>query len=81
MAKVNNLIEWDYLGSHFSVYIKHYVDDDGRKGMTMIFEDVTHEKVTEMVIPPRAFSAFLHAVNAGTERAPGIIPHFHPPKK
>ncbi len=68
MAKVNNLIEWDYLGSHFSVYIKHYVDDDGRKGMTMIFEDVTHEKVTEMVVPSRVFPQFLQVVNSGVER-------------
>ena len=68
MAKVNNLVEWDYLGSHFSVYIKHYVDDDGRKGMTMIFEDVTHEKVTEMVVPSRVFPQFLQVVNSGVER-------------
>jgi hypothetical protein len=68
MAQVNNLIEWDYLGSHFSVYIKHYTDDDGRKGMTMIFEDVTHEKVTEMVIPSRSFPAFLKAVNGAPDR-------------
>ena len=68
MAKVNNLIEWDYLGSHFSVYIKHYTDDDGRKGMTMIFEDVTHEKVTEMVIPSRKFPVFLQAVTGTPDR-------------
>ncbi len=68
MGKVNNLIEWDYLGSHFSVYIKHYADEDGRKGMTMIFEDVTHEKVTEIVVPSRVFPQFLQVVNSGIER-------------
>ncbi len=68
MKKVNNLVEWDYLGSHYSVYAKHFIDEDGRKGMTMIFEDVTHEKVTEMVIPSRIFPAFLQAVNAGFDR-------------
>jgi len=68
MAKVNSLVEWDYLGSHFSVYIKHYTDEDGRKGMTMLFEDVTHEKVTEMVVPSRVFPQFLQAVNSGVER-------------
>lgn len=68
MAKLNELIEWDYLGSRYSVYIKHFVDDDGQKGMTMIFEDVTHEKVTEMIIPSRKFPAFLRAVNAGAPR-------------
>ncbi len=73
MPKFKDLIEWDYLGSKYSVYVKHFVDDDGRKGMTMIFEDVTHEKVTEMVIPPRMFPAFLQAVNAGSERARGLF--------
>ena len=65
MPKVNELIEWDYSGSRFSLYIKHFIDDEGRKGMTMIFEDVTREKVTEMVIPSRKFPAFLRAVNDG----------------
>lgn len=68
MSPVNELVEWDYLGSHYSVYIKHYLDEDGRKGMTMIFEDVTHEKVTEMVVPSRVFARFLKAVNSGVER-------------
>ena len=75
MAKINDLIEWDYLGSRFSVYIKHFKDEDGRKGMTMLFEDVTHEKITEMVIPPRAFTRFLQAVNDG-QRAYGELPPF-----
>ena len=73
MSKVNHLVEWDYLGSHYSVYIKHFNDEDGRRGMTMIFEDVTHEKVTEMVIPSRSFPAFLKAVNGGVERYQGIF--------
>lgn len=73
MPKVNDLIEWDYLGSHYSVYIKHFTDDEGRKGMTMIFEDVTKEKVTEMVVPSRAFPAFLRAVNDGAERYRGLF--------
>lgn len=66
MNKINDLIEWDYLGSHFSLYIKHFSDEERRVGMTMIFEDVTHEKVTEMVVPARVFPAFLRAVNAGS---------------
>ena len=73
MPKVNNLIEWDYLGSHYSIYLKHFTDDEGKKGMTMIFEDVTSEKVTEMVIPPRVMPAFLKAVNDGVERYRGIF--------
>ena len=73
MTKVNDLVEWDYCGSRYSLYVKHFVDDDGRKGMTMIFEDVTHEKVTEMVIPARTFPAFLRAVNGGEERYRGLL--------
>ena len=65
MSKLQDLIEWDYCGSHFSVYIKHFIDDDGKKGMTMIFEDVTNGKVTEMTVPPRKFPAFLRAVQGG----------------
>lgn len=68
MAKLNELIEWDYLGAHYSVYIKHFLDDNGNKGLTMIYEDVTHEKVTEMVIPPRKYSSFLRAVTGADPR-------------
>ncbi len=67
MSKLQELVEWDYLGAHYSVYVKHFNDEDGRRGMTMIYEDVTNEKVTEMTIPPRKFAAFLKAVNGGSE--------------
>jgi hypothetical protein len=73
MSKLQDLVEWDYLGAHFSVYIKHFVDDDGKRGMTMIFEDVTNEKVTEMTIPSRKFPAFLKAVNGGDQRYRGLF--------
>jgi len=72
MSKINDLIEWDYLGSKFSVYVKHFIDDEGKKGMTLLFEDVTHEKITEMVVPPRAFSRFLQAVNDGAMGYKGL---------
>jgi hypothetical protein len=72
MSKIQDLIEWDYCGSHYSVYIKHFVDDDGRKGVTVIFEDVTHDKVTEIVVPSRVFPAFLKAINGGADRYRGI---------
>ena len=39
----------------------------------MIFEDITHEKVTEMMIPARTFPAFLKAVNDGAERYRGLF--------
>ena len=73
MSKLQDLVEWDYLGAHYSVYVKHFVDDDGKRGMTMIFEDVTNEKVTEMTVPSRKFPAFLKAVNAGSEAYRGLF--------
>jgi len=73
MAKINELIEWDYIGSKFSLYIKHFMDEEGRKGVTMIFEDVTHEKVTEIVIPTRKFPQFLRIINDGNRYSNSII--------
>jgi hypothetical protein len=55
------------------VYVKHFTDDDGKRGMTMIFEDVTNEKVTEMTIPSRTFPAFLKAINGGSEPYRGLL--------
>jgi len=73
MPKINELIEWDSLGSRFSLYVKHFVDEDGRRGATIIFEDVTHEKVTEIVIPSRKMPAFLRVINDGAPRYNSII--------
>jgi len=68
MAKINEIIEWDSLGTNYSLYIKHFVDEEGRRGVNMIFEDVTHEKVTEIVIPSRKMPAFLRVINDGAPR-------------
>ncbi len=65
MSHISELIEWADCGSSFSLYVKHFIDDEGKKGMKMVFEDATFQKVTEMVIPPRAFPSFLRAVNGG----------------
>ena len=73
MIKINDLIEWDYCGSRFSFYAKHFVDDNGRWGITMIFEDLTRDKVTEITIPARQFPAFLKTVNGGEERYRGLF--------
>ena len=73
MTKVNDLIEWNYCGSSYSLYVKHFIDDEGHKGMTMIFEDLTRAKVTEMTIPARKFSSFLKAVNGGESRYQGLF--------
>jgi len=71
--KINELIEWDFLGSHCSLYIKHFVDEEGKKGVTMIFEDVTKEKVTEIVIPARKYPTFLRIINDGNRYSNSII--------
>ncbi|MDP8213051.1 MAG: hypothetical protein P9X22_07185 [Candidatus Zapsychrus exili] len=73
MANINELIEWEYLGSKFSLYIKHFIDDEGKKGVTMIYEDVTHGKVTEMVIPTRKYLAFIKTINTGNRYSNSII--------
>jgi hypothetical protein len=73
MTKINELIEWDYLGSRYNLYIKHFMDEEGHKGVTMIFEDVTHDKVTEMVIPARKFPTFLRIINDGNKYSHSII--------
>jgi len=73
MSKVQDLIEWEYCGNKYSVYVKHFTDDEARRGMTMIYEDVTNGTVTEMVIPSRKFAAFLKAVNDGRDPYRGII--------
>jgi len=39
----------------------------------MIFEDLTRDKVTEMTIPARKFSAFLQAVNGGEGQYRGLF--------
>lgn len=73
MTKVNDLIEWDYCGSSFSLYIKHFTDDEGRRGATMIFEDLTRDKVTEITIPARKFATFLKAINGGEGQYRGLF--------
>ncbi len=73
MSKPQQLIEWSYLGANYSVYIKHFTDDEGKRGMTMIFEDTTNDKVTEMTVPTRKFPEFLRAVNGGDEPYRGLF--------
>ena len=76
MSQISDLVEWSDCGSSYSLYVKHFIDDEGKKGMTMIFEDCTYQKVTEMVVPPRAFPSFLKAVNGGRLPRDGGMPSF-----
>jgi len=73
MTKINDIIEWDYCGSTFSLYAKHFTDDEGRRGVTMIFEDLTRDKVTEITIPARKFPEFLKTINGGDSQYRGLF--------
>ena len=73
MGKINEIIEWDYCGSHYSLYVKHFTNEEGRKGVTMIFEDMTYQKVTEIVIPIQKYPTFLRVINEGVTRQGSII--------
>ena len=63
MAKLNEIIEWDEFGSTFKVYVKHYRGPDGKPNIQIVYEDATHDKVTEINIPSKKVVAFLTAVN------------------
>ena len=63
MAKINEIIEWQEFGSDFKLYIKHGRDKEGKLGIQMIFEDATHDKVTEINIPAAKVKQFLYTVN------------------
>jgi len=73
LPRINELIEWDDCSSSYSLYVRHFSDDEGQVGVKMIFEDVTREKVTEIIIPARKFPSFLRAVNVGPRNPFGSI--------
>ena len=63
MPKLNEIIEWQELGSEFRLYVKHFRGADGKLNIQLVYEDATHETVTEMNIPSHKVVAFLNAVN------------------
>lgn len=63
MTKINEIIEWSEFGSEYRMYVKHYPDEQGKRCINIIFEDATHDKVTEINIPNKKLKAFLNAVN------------------
>ncbi len=63
MSKLNEIIEWQEFGSEFRIYVKHYRGPDDKLNIQIVFEDATHEKVTEINIPSKKVVAFLKAVN------------------
>ncbi len=63
MPAINDIIEWNEFGSEYRLYVKHYRDTEDKVSMNIIFEDSTHDKVTEINIPNQKLKAFLNAVN------------------
>lgn len=63
MAKLNEIIEWQEFGSELRLYVKHYRGPDEKLNIQIVFEDATHEKVTEINIPSHKVIAFLTAIN------------------
>ena len=63
MSKLNEIIEWQEFGSDFKMYVKHYRGEDGKLAIQIVFEDATHDKVTEINVPSRKVIPFLTAVN------------------
>ncbi len=63
MAKLNEIIEWQELGTEYRMYIRHHWGEDEKVNIRMVFEDVTHDKVTEMNIPHTKVKQFLNTLN------------------
>lgn len=63
MGRLNEIIEWQEHGSEYRLYVKHHSEGEGKVNIRIIFEDATHDKVTEINIPPEKVKQFLRAVN------------------
>lgn len=63
MGKLNQIIEWNELGSEYRLYVKHFWGADDKVNINIVFEDATHDKVTEINIPNKKVKDFLKAVN------------------
>ena len=63
MNKLNKIIEWNECGTEYRMYIKHYRDKEDKLNINIIFEDATHEKVTEINVPNNKMKQFLNAIN------------------
>jgi len=65
MPKVNDIIEWEEYGSAYKLYIRHHLEKDDKVSLQMVFEDATHDKVTEINIPSHRLKQFLATVTNG----------------
>ena len=63
MGNLNEIIEWQDCGSEYRVYVKHYLNDEEKVNLQLVFEDATHDKVTEINIPNNKLKQFIHQVN------------------
>ncbi len=63
MPKINEILEWDEFGSSYKMYSRHHLDENEKVCIQLIFEDVNHDKVTEINIPSDKVKGFLTMVN------------------
>ncbi len=63
MSGLNDIIEWSACGSEYRIYVKHHWGENDKVNINILFEDATHEKVTEINIPNQKVKAFLGAIN------------------
>ena len=63
MSNLNEIIEWNDCGSEHRIYVKHYYGKDEKLNIHITYEDVTHDKVTEINIPPQKIKPFLTSIN------------------
>jgi len=65
MGGLNEIIEWSDCGSEYRLYVKHNRDENDKTSIHVIFEDATHDKVTEINVPNKKVKQFLTAINGG----------------
>lgn len=63
MGKLNEIIEWNECGSEYRLYVRHYPDEHGKRCINIVFEDATHDKVTEIHVPNNKLKQVLTVIN------------------
>lgn len=63
MTQLNDILEWQEFGSEYRLYVKHNIEKDDKVSIRIIFEDATHEKVTEINVPSKKVKQFLNMIN------------------
>ena len=59
MSKINEILEWQEYGTQYRLYVRHHRDKSDKINIQIIYEDVTHDKITEIHIPSNKVKQFL----------------------